>query len=485
MVREKEAFLIRLMKLSDAAVIGLSFVGAFYFTLALKKYLGLRALSFAPSTDLRGLAFFLKNHILLVVVTIPAWISLMSVDSVYANFRTKPLIEILWRILRTGSIALLVLGSAVFLMKMELTSRMYILVFFTTAFWCIAIEKALWKKFLDYSFRQGYNLVNLLIVGTGNRAQEFIKIVNEHANWGLHIAGLIDDDPKLLGRKVLEYEVLGRIRDIPRIVRNTVVDRIIFVVPRAWLNRIEEAIDFCEREGIQAAVSVDLYKPKLAMLHQSNFAGIPLIVFLTGAANEWQLLFKRIVDITLSLFLLVFLLPLLLFTIAGIKLTSRGPVLFRQVRCGRYGRKFTVYKFRSMVVGAEMRKKALLQKNEMDGPVFKMKRDPSVTPFGRFMRKFSIDELPQLINVIKGDMSLVGPRPPLPAEVELYESWKRRRLSMKPGITCIWQVSGRNKVDFSKWMEMDLQYIDQFSLWLDFRILVRTFFVVLTGYGAA
>jgi len=138
-----------------------------------------------------------------------------------------------------------------------------------------------------------------------------------------------------------------------------------------------------------------------------------------------------------------------------------------------------------MYVGAEMRKKELERQNEMRGPVFKMKRDPRTTPFGRFMRRFSIDELPQLFNILKGDMGLVGPRPPIPAEVEMYETWQRRRLSMKPGLTCIWQVSGRNKIDFEQWMEMDLQYIDNFSLWLDFKLLVRTIFVVLTGYGAA
>ena len=168
-----------------------------------------------------------------------------------------------------------------------------------------------------------------------------------------------------------------------------------------------------------------------------------------------------------------------------VKLSSRGPILFRQTRCGLNGRKFSLYKFRSMYVGAEMRKKELERQNIMGGPVFKMKRDPRVTRFGRFMRRFSIDELPQLFNVLRGDMSLVGPRPPIPDEVDMYETWHRRRLSMKPGLTCIWQVSGRNKVDFEQWMDMDLQYIDSFSLWLDFKILFRTVFVVLTGYGAA
>ena len=176
-------------------------------------------------------------------------------------------------------------------------------------------------------------------------------------------------------------------------------------------------------------------------------------------AKEWQLFFKRLFDVIFSFLSIVLLSPLFLFVALGIKLTSRGPIFFRQVRCGLNGRKFILYKFRSMYVGAEMRKRELERQNEMKGPVFKMKRDPRVTRFGRFIRKLSIDELPQLFNVFMGNMSLVGPRPPLPAEVDMYESWQRRRLSMKPGLTCIWQVSGRNKIDFEQWMEMDLQYL--------------------------
>jgi len=251
-----------------------------------------------------------------------------------------------------------------------------------------------------------------------------------------------------------------------------------------WLNRIEDAIHACEREGISTGICVDLVKPKLAQLRQSNFAGIPMILFQTSTAKEWELFFKRLFDVAVSLFGILIGLPILLLTVIVIKSTSRGPVFFKQTRVGLNGRQFTLYKFRSMHVGAEMKRKELEMQNEMVGPVFKMKRDPRITRIGKLMRKTSVDELPQLFNVLKGDMSIVGPRPPLPKEVDMYETWQRRRLSMKPGLTCIWQVSGRNRVDFQRWMEMDLQYIDNFSLWLDFKISVRTVFVVLTGYGA-
>ncbi len=472
------------MKITDAIAIAISFIAAYFITMGVKQFLELGPLAFGHSISFSSLFFFLSNHLWLVLITVPTWVSLMSIDDVYKNFRTKIFIEILWRLFRTGIVSILVLGSVVFLLKMTLTSRLYVGIFAATGIVFLGVEKAIWRWFLDYTFRQGYNLVNLLIVGTGRRAQEFVKVVKAHANWGLNIVGLVDDDPKLLGKKVIDYDVIGRISDIPRILRKYVIDRVIFVIPRMWLNRIEDAIYHCEREGISTAVSVDLFKPKLAQLRQSDFAGIPLIIFQTSVAKEWQLFIKRGFDIIVSLLAILLLMPLFLFTAIGVKITSAGPIFFRQVRCGLNGRKFTLYKFRSMYVGAEMRKRELERQNEMRGPVFKMKRDPRVTRFGRFMRRFSIDELPQLFNVLKGDMSLVGPRPPIPTEVEMYETWQRRRLSMKPGLTCIWQVSGRSRIDFEQWMEMDLQYIDNFSLWLDSKILIRTLFVVLIGYGA-
>jgi len=480
MVREKEIFLIRLMKLSDAFMIAVSFVLAYFLTLLFRGAFELGPLAYAE-TGTRG--FFVK-HVWLVLMTIPAWIGLMSADRVYSDFRTKLFIEIAWRVFRTGLLSILFLGSGVFLLKMTMASRLYVATFAVTAFILLGFEKALWRWMLDYSYRQGYNLRHLLIVGTGRRAREFVEVVRAHSNWGLDIVGLVDDDPKMLGKQVMGHDVIGRISDIPRIIREHVIDQVIFVIPRLWLNRIEDAIFYCEREGITTSVSVDLYRPKLAKLKQSDFAGVPLIVYQTSMAKEWQLFIKRILDVGISALAILILSPLLLGITLLIPRTSKGPLLFRQVRSGLNGRKFTLYKFRSMFMGAEMKLKELAKQNEMDGPVFKMKRDPRVTPLGRFMRKLSIDELPQLFNVLRGDMSLVGPRPPIPAEVEMYESWQRRRLSMKPGLTCIWQVSGRNNVDFETWMEMDLQYIDNYSLWLDFKILVRTFFVVLTGYGA-
>jgi exopolysaccharide biosynthesis polyprenyl glycosylphosphotransferase len=477
MIREKELFLVRLIKITDAVIILISFFSSYFITFHIRKAVGVLFWENFES--------FLQKYFLLGVIAMPVWIWTMSLSGVYQNFRTKTFSDTLWKFIQSGGLTVISLGSITFLFKMQLASRSYIAVFIFTAVVLLSIERYIFLKILQIIWEKGYNQINLLIVGTGKRAQHFIGVIKDHADWGFQIVGLIDDDPKLLGKEIMDYPIVGRIRDIPKVLRHSVIDRVIFIVPRLWLNRIEEAIFHCEREGIPTAVSVDLFKPKLAQLQLSNLAGIPLIIYQTSIAKEWQLFFKRTIDIVVAFFTIVLLLPVFIIAMIGIKISSKGPIFFSQVRCGLNGRKFTLYKFRSMFVGADMRKKELERQNEMNGPVFKMKRDPRITPFGRFIRKLSIDELPQLFNVLKGDMSLVGPRPPLPAEVSMYQSWQRRRLSMKPGLTCIWQVSGRSRIDFDRWMEMDLEYIDQFSLWLDFKILFRTFFVVLTGYGAA
>jgi len=477
MIREREIFLIRLMKIIDAVVILLAFVSSYFITFYLRQYLG--SGYWLPFRD------FIQSYLALGIIAIPIWISTMSYYSVYVKIRTKAFSDIMWNVVRTGGLTVIFLGSATFIIKMQIVSRSYIAIFITTGIILLGIEKSIFIRILRLIQKSGYNLIHLLMVGTGDRAKKLIDVVRAHSDWGFEIVGLIDDDPKLLGKNIMGHPVIGRIRDIPRIIHESVIDQVIFAVPRMWLNRIENAIRHCETEGISTAVCVDLFGTKQATLRQSNLADIPLIIFQTSVAKEWQIFLKRIFDLIISLFAILFLIPVFVIATLGITLSSRWPIFFRQIRCGMNGRKFTLYKFRSMFVGSEVRKEDLEQRNEMGGPVFKMKKDPRITPFGRFMRKLSIDELPQLINVLKGDMSLVGPRPPLPAEVNMYETWQRLRLSMKPGLTCIWQVSGRNRINFEKWMEMDLQYIDNFSMRLDFKLLVRTIFAVLTGYGAA
>ena len=324
---------------------------------------------------------------------------------------------------------------------------------------------------------------NIVIVGSGSKAREMGELVSRYSEWGLRIIGYIARD----GDDVVSPgpEILGTVQDIPQIVEDNVVDEIIFVGSKpSDLDSLDEILAVCNEQGIRTRVAIDLFPTKVSNVSMEFLENVPILTFSTTPHHAVALFAKRLMDVVLSALLLVVLLPIMIVIGALIKLTSSGPVIYKQVRCGLYGRKFVLYKFRSMREGAEDVLWEIRHLNEMDGPVFKMRNDPRVTPLGRILRKSSIDELPQFWNVLKGDMSLVGPRAPLPEEVKAYSRWQRRRLSVKPGITCLWQVSGRNEVDFHEWMKLDLHYIDNWSLLLDLKILLRTFPVVLFGKGA-
>ncbi len=485
MVEEKEAFIANILKTMDVIIVAISFVASYFIDDFVRSVTHFQEMAFAIEPTFQGFLYFADKNIILTLSVIPTWIILLNTFGAYRDFRLRSFGKVLVIIIKAAFFSILVFGSIFFLTQMKYTSRLYIGIFTVTTALALIIEKQLVTKLLDIMHERGFNQINLLVVGTGKRAQRFIRLVKSHANWGLRIVGLIDDEHDMYGKEIEGYRVLGRIQDIPFILHRKVVDRVIFVVPRLWLHRLDDVILACEREGIATSISMDLYDLRIAKIKQTNFEEFPLLEFETFHASEWQLFIKRVMDIIISLFMLILLSPVFLITAIAIKIDSKGPVLFKQTRSGLNGRKFTLYKFRSMIVGAEMKKKLLEQMNEMDGPVFKIKRDPRITRVGRIIRKFSIDELPQLFNVLKGDMSIVGPRPPLPVEVEMYELWQRRRLSLKPGLTCIWQVSGRNNINFDRWMEMDLEYIDSWSLWLDIKILFKTVFVVLFGYGAS
>lgn len=485
MVREKQAFLRNVVILLDALLIGLAFTASYFISFYLRQAYGLGEMAYATSPDWEGLSNFTRQNDALVGFYFIGWLSTLAFVGAYKDLRTHTFFKSVLQIFAAGVLTLLMVSTPIFLFKMVLTSRLFVATLWLVTVALLLVARLGMNQLLDYIHARGYNHVNLLIVGTGKRARDFIRTVKSHANWGLTIVGLIDDDHGMFGKEIEGHRVLGRIQDIPFVIHRKVIDRVIFVVPRLWLNRIDDAILACEREGIPTSISMDLYNLRIARVRQTDFNGFPLLEFETFNARTWQLFAKRAIDIVLALVLLLALSPLFVVISLAIKLTSRGAVFFKQKRCGLNGRSFYIYKFRSMEQNAEMKRRELEKMNEMDGPVFKIKRDPRITTLGRVLRKTSLDELPQLFNVLMGDMSIVGPRPPLAVEVELYKQWQRRRLSLKPGLTCIWQVSGRNKIGFEKWMEMDMEYIDNWSLWLDFKIMTKTVFVVLFGYGAS
>ena len=411
------------------------------------------------------------------------WGTLLYFLGMYKSFRTKKMPDVLAIIAEIAAIGIGASGIIIFFFGVRDIGRGFPFLVFGITGIVLMAEKAALIYALRFVRKKGYNTRNLLIVGTGSKAIQLLGVIKERGELGYDVIGLIDDER--VGQVFEGVKVLGALKDIQDILHGNVVDEVIFMVQRAGLGKIKEAINDCELEGLKVSISVDFFEARFSRIQQTELHGFRMLTFESAPSAAWGLFFKRLFDVAASGLALVILSPFLLAVAIIIKMTSEGPVFFRQVRCSLNSRKFILYKFRTMTNDAESRLSELLLRNEMRGPAFKLKDDPRVTKIGRILRKFSMDELPQLWNVFKGDMSLVGPRPPIPGEVEKYESWHRRRLSMRPGLTCLWQVSGRNKItNFDEWARLDLSYIDNWSIWLDGKILCKTIPAVLFGVGA-
>jgi exopolysaccharide biosynthesis polyprenyl glycosylphosphotransferase len=327
----------------------------------------------------------------------------------------------------------------------------------------------------------------VLIVGLGERAERLGRNLEAYYNQGLRIFGFLAPT----GTQSAASEVhIGRtyqvfpLDNLRTLLAKHVIDEIHFAVESDQLPSLEEVFLWCDEEGVCSRLAVDFFPHVNSELALERLGNTPLLTFTAAPDDELLLLAKRLIDVAVSSLAIVLLSPVLVFAALLVRLTSRGPVIFSQTRCGLNGRMFTFYKFRSMVVDAEQRLHEVAHLTQRDVAT-KIPNDPRLTPVGKLLRKFSIDELPQLFNVLKGDMSLVGPRPAIPSEVAQYQRWQRRRLRMRPGLTCLWAVQGRDHVDFETWMRMDLEYIDNWSLGLDTRIMLLTIPEVLAGRGAS
>lgn len=482
MTRRTELFFKQVVLLIDMATIVAAFLVAYFLRQQLPALYLADGLTGPVLADLKDLPAYLW----LLLVILPIWVAAFHMMGAYREMRVKSYREIIWILVKTNFLGLLFFGSVVFLLRLHYVSRSFMVVFFALNFLALLAERALLIHVWHIMSGRSYFHRRILIVGSGPRARSLVRTVQERTRaWGLDIVGILDPDEDLVGQEVEGVKVIGTLDELPVLLLDRVVDEVFFVVPRDWMSRIEEPILYCESVGVRATVAADFFNIHVAKAQLSDLDGMPIISFDSTPAGQWQLAIKRLCDIVVSALGLAILAPLFLAVAALVKVTSRGPVFFRQVRCGSNGRRFTMYKFRTMVADAEARKTELAHLNEMDGPVFKLANDPRLTAIGRWLRKTSIDELPQLINVLKGEMSLVGPRPPVPDEVEKYEAWQRRRLSMRPGITGYWQVNGRNHIkDFDAWTKLDLEYIDRWSLALDTKILLKTIPAVLFGVGA-
>ena len=474
MLKEQAKLISKIVQFIDLVIIFLSFILAYY----VRDYL----LTFF--IDRFSPLFPLDRYLWLLLVILPLWWILLRLQGFYDSSRTRSLASPSWIIIKTAFMGTLGIGVFIFIFKLQYISRTFIFIFVIISTLLLIAEQFIIRFTLKVARKRRYNYRELLIVGTRRRATEIAQKIMEHEEWGLRIVGFVGNDPGMVGKEILGIKVIGALNDIPNLIREQVIDEVIFSVPKSWLGDLEPSIYACEEAGINVKLTLNFFNPLIARYSLGDLDGIPLLAFSTTPRKLGQLLIKQIFDTIVSFLLLVLLFPLFLIVAPAIKISSPGPVFFKQRRCGLNGREFTFYKFRSMVADAEKIKTQLEKFNEADGLVFKIKNDPRVTPLGKFIRKTSIDELPQLFNVLKGDMSLVGPRPPLPSEVKKYERQQQRRLSMKPGISCTWQTSGRSKVNFDTWIKMDLEYIDNWSLGLDFRILLKTIPAVLFGKGA-
>jgi exopolysaccharide biosynthesis polyprenyl glycosylphosphotransferase len=409
----------------------------------------------------------------LLIVVMPFGPILLDIQGFYQSPLTKTKSKSFVQIVRAMiGLSMIVSGCVIFL-RLPLTSRAVPLLSILIAILLLLLKERIIVNYVRGRAIRGELRERILLAGLPEDIASLERSFTPEQQLLMNVAGRIDIDKQPLS-------------DLIEAMHQHAVSRVIFAAGHSQLNRVEEAIGACEIEGVPAWLVADFIHTSISKPDFDAFAGRPMLVFRSTPEVSWALLLKGIIDrLGAFIALVVMAVPMVIAALI-IRMTSKGPVVFRQHRAGKYGKPFVMYKFRSMSDDAEMRRAELEPFNQMHGPVFKVERDPRITPFGRWLRRTSFDEVPQLVNVLMGDMSLVGPRPLPLYEVEKFENTaQRRRLSVKPGLTCLWQISGRNQVrDFRDWVKLDLDYIDRWSLALDFEILLRTIPAVILGFGA-
>jgi exopolysaccharide biosynthesis polyprenyl glycosylphosphotransferase len=371
------------------------------------------------------------------------------------------------------AMGLLAVATFAFLYLAQLpeVSRPYLLVLFAALLAATVGVRVALRAVFGSARRRGYNRRNVLVLGTGPRARELATKLENHAELGLNVIGFLGDEADELP---LRWRYLGPIASLLEVIHDQVVDEVAICLFTEDWGLIESIATTCEAEGKLVRLPVPMPRLSIATAHVEDLEGTPVLSLLSGPNAALALVLKRLLDVTAAAAGMIILAPLLGAIALAIAIRDGRPIFYRQERVGLQGRRFRIVKFRSMVANADGMLDALQSQNEINGHAFKMTADPRITRVGRFLRRSSLDELPQLWNVLVGEMSLVGPRPPLPREVAAYDIWHRRRLSMKPGITGLWQVEGRNLAEFDRWVQKDLEYIDRWSPWLDIQILLRT-----------
>nr|WP_321465546.1 sugar transferase [uncultured Desulfobulbus sp.] len=448
------------------------------------------ALAFLAAFGLRALwphqeTLDIYSHVFLIPLLLAITISLLSYFGAYLGPNKTTFGGYCWSIIKTIFISVSVLLLLLSFLKIEYVSSYVLLIYAALEFITLTIIRAWAIYTFKEQVRLGKNKLRVLVVGTRSRAQELVKALHHQVIWGVQVVGFIDPDPAFLGTEILGVPVIGTVENMHECLKNNVFDEVIIAIPRSLLDDAEPIVMACEEEGVRLRFMADIFNVQVARISLTQVQGIPLLTMEPVAQDPQQLLAKRIFDLTLTILSIPILIPIFLVIALAIKIDSPGPVFFIQQRVGLRKRLFPMIKFRSMRMDAEEKLDEIEHLNEADGPIFKIHNDPRVTKFGRFIRRTSIDELPQLVNVLRGEMSLVGPRPMSQRDVAQFDRGiQRKRFSVQPGLTCIWQISGRSDLPFEKWLELDLEYINNWSFWLDIKILFKTIPAVLKSKGA-
>jgi exopolysaccharide biosynthesis polyprenyl glycosylphosphotransferase len=463
----------RAYKLLDLSIAATAFAAAF-------------ALESFPH-HVRSIASILSARVsvlncVLGLALLAAWHYCFSFVGLYQSRRTLGLLREVVDATLAATLAALLMAAWGIAFDVELVTARSLLLFWTLSTSLLAGSRVAIQLLLRRLRRRGRNLRMVLIVGTNARALRTAKLLRGDPALGYRLIGFVDDPWPGLAPCREHGEVVAKLADFPAFLRDNVVDEVVLCLPmRSFYLEQQRLVELCRKLGVTVRFPTDLFGSSA-----DSDEPAPLLTVSGRSAHPVAMFFKRALDVAVAALLIVLLSPVLLALAAAVKLSSPGDVLFVQERIGLHRRRFRMFKFRTMVSDAEQRLAELALQNEVSGPVFKMKEDPRVTRVGRFLRRTSLDELPQLFNVLRGEMSLVGPRPlPVRDYKGFTEDWHRRRFSVRPGITCLWQVSGRSSVGFDQWMELDMRYIDHWSLWLDLKILLRTVPAIVRGRGAA
>lgn len=467
MLSRQHNFYQQLLQLIDALLIG----AAIWLGHAIRFYV-LR--DFAWFGDYAIEAQF-ANCYWMIVLAIPLGPLTLEYMGVYQTHPPVSWGNALWKIVRSLGLVLLAIFACIIVLHISQTtiSRAALGLFFVIGTAAISFRVAIFRLWLKQRGAQVHLREYILLCG----------VEEDRRRWKQRFLSQPGKNFEIKAEFDLRQEGVSRFVET---LHEETVDIVVFSLDESIIPQVQEAILACEAEGVEAWISADFIQTLFTHVQFDQFAGQPLLIYRTTPSISWSLVAKRILDVIGSFFLLVMTLPIMLGIALLIRLTSAGPVIFSQNRSGLHGRPFRMYKFRTMVTNAEQARAELEDRNEMSGPVFKVKNDPRVTPVGRWLRRLSLDELPQLWNVMRGEMSLVGPRPlPVYETANFGDVSQRRRMSVRPGLTCLWQIRGRNEInDFRDWVSLDLEYIDRWSLWLDLQILARTVPVVLFGWGA-